>query len=371
MNNYPIKMTRTIKETVAVIKRDTSNYPKVFFVIDENIEKIYPAFIEQLIGELDRKFIVPSGEVSKSEKILFMLLSEMAQQGYTRKDLLVAVGGGVVGDLVGFAASIYMRGIDWMTVPTTLLSQIDSSVGGKTAINLPEGKNLVGSFYHPKAVWLCPLFIESLNRAELLSGMGELLKYGFLADYSMLDEIKSLMVNMDSNPVKREETIMTLVGKAIAIKTAVVLKDFKEVRERKFLNLGHSFGHAIEALENYQMPHGVCVAQGIWWILAIKAQSTQEPMAKIELKIYEDVLEGLGINRPKPYDSGDLLTFMLRDKKMDGNRIDLIQIIGPVEGQIDYSSTDAIIDRIQKQCRIQSMSVVDLEKAIQAVNSSR
>lgn len=367
MENYPIALSKTMEALTAAIIAEASNYQRTLMVIDEQVDKIYHHFIESLMDKGYSKLVIPSGEASKSEKMLFNMLSELAQQGFTRKDWVIAIGGGVVGDLVGFAASIYMRGIDWATVPTTLLSQVDSSVGGKTAINLPEGKNLVGSFYHPKAVWLCPVFLKTLSDAEFLSGIGELIKYAYLADYTMLADIKDLVDNRQYNWELCEMKLSTLVEKAIAIKLAVVTKDFKENHERKFLNLGHSFGHAIESLEGYKVPHGICVAHGIWWILAMDAKTTGSEIAIERLDAYEALLDGLGISRTKSYETQALLTYILRDKKTHGQYIDLIRVKGCRLSETDYSQPESIIKALHEQCCIQTMTISELEAGINTI----
>lgn len=374
MIEYPIKLIEAITDLESEILTCTKAFHRVMIVTDDTIYKTYKHLFSILEANGLEIFIMASGESSKSELTLFQLLSHLAKCGFTRKDLLIALGGGVVGDLTGFAASIYMRGIQWLSVPTTLLAQVDSSVGGKTAINLPEGKNMVGSFYNPIAVFICPLFIKTLHRDELLSGIGELIKYAYLADYGMLKDIERLSESWNLNSDLPSESLSQLITEAIAIKSEVVIKDFKEEHERKYLNLGHSFGHAIESIENFKLPHGVCVAQGIWWILALEHFEASEEMklyVNERIETYETLLERLGITKPRDYKSEELLQYILRDKKMDGKSIDLVRINCINYSEFSHVKDMDIITRIKKQCRIEKTDTDVLLANIKAISSER
>ena len=185
----------------------------------------------------------------------------------TRKDAIVAIGGGVVGDLAGFVASTYMRGIDFIQVPTTLLACVDSSVGGKTAIDTKFGKNLVGSFYQPKAVFINPIFLKTLNERQFKSGLGEVVKYSFIENSCKCEEELNLTNFLSDNVekiIEKDNKILAkLIEYCIKLKISVVEKDEQESGLRKILNFGHTYGHAIEQASNFKYTHGEAVVEGI------------------------------------------------------------------------------------------------------------
>ena len=224
---------------------------KTLIVTDDGV----PSEYTQSVAEKSEEPIIitiPHGEESKCFDNYRMLCSAMLKYGFTRKDKVVAVGGGVVGDLAGFAASTYMRGIDFYNIPTTLLSQVDSSVGGKTAIDLDGIKNIVGTFYQPKAVIIDPDTLKTLDRRQFASGMAEALKMAATSDKSLFELIESGI---------NEENIDEMICRALIIKADVVSKDEKEAGLRRILNFGHTLGHGIESLGG--LYHGECVALGM------------------------------------------------------------------------------------------------------------
>lgn len=224
---------------------------KTLIVTDDGV----PSEYTQSVAEKSEEPIIitiPHGEESKCFDNYRMLCSAMLKYGFTRKDKVVAVGGGVVGDLAGFAASTYMRGIDFYNIPTTLLSQVDSSVGGKTAIDLDGIKNIVGTFYQPKAVIIDPDTLKTLDRRQFASGMAEALKMAATSDKSLFELIESGI---------NEENIDEMIRRALIIKADVVSKDEKEAGLRRILNFGHTLGHGIESLG--ELYHGECVALGM------------------------------------------------------------------------------------------------------------
>ena len=224
---------------------------KTLIVTDDGV----PSEYTQSVAEKSEEPIIitiPHGEESKCFDNYRMLCSAMLNYGFTRKDKVVAVGGGVVGDLAGFAASTYMRGIDFYNIPTTLLSKVDSSVGGKTAIDLDGIKNIVGTFYQPKAVIIDPDTLKTLDRRQFESGMAEALKMAATSDKSLFELIESGI---------NEENIDEMIRRALIIKADVVSKDEKEAGLRRILNFGHTLGHGIESLGG--LYHGECVALGM------------------------------------------------------------------------------------------------------------
>ena len=199
-------------------------------------------------------FEVPMGESSKSIETTYSIINGMIENNITRSALIIALGGGVIGDLSGFVASIYMRGIDFVQIPTTLLSQIDSSVGGKVGINSHKMKNSIGSFYQPKVVLIDPTTLKTLSKKEFSNGMAEMIKYGLIADKSLFYDILSKNV---------EEDIEYYISKCIEIKRDIVIKDEFDLGIRQILNYGHTIGHAIEQDSAYTLLHGEAVSIGM------------------------------------------------------------------------------------------------------------
>lgn len=236
------------------LPRLVKDYGKKFVFTDSNVFALYGDQIKALLGDVP-VFVMEAGEKHKTEHTLFALLRAMAAAGLHRTDCLIAVGGGVVGDVGGLAAALYMRGIDCFQVPTTLLAQVDSSVGGKTAIDLDGVKNLVGVFSQAKAVIADPAFLDTLAPRELRCGLGEIVKHGALSA-ALFDRLLSA-----KNELRSLETLKSLVSDNIEFKASVVAQDEKESGIRKSLNLGHTTAHALE-LELKTLSHGECVLIG-------------------------------------------------------------------------------------------------------------
>ena len=234
---------------------------KIFIVTDHNVEKLYlNAVKESLLSEgfeVDYYSIVP-GESSKNQDELFEIYNKLNEFQISRADGVLALGGGVVGDLAGFAAATYLRGVPLIGIPTTLLSQVDSSVGGKTAIDMPFGKNMVGSFYQPQVVIIDPKVLATLPRSVMNDGMAEVIKYGCIRDESLFASIESNMLDLE-----------WIIERCIQIKVAVVANDERDKGERMLLNFGHTTGHAIEKVNGYKdITHGQAV--GIGMVIAAK-----------------------------------------------------------------------------------------------------
>ncbi|MDE5562215.1 MAG: 3-dehydroquinate synthase [Clostridiales bacterium] len=221
-------------------------------VTDENVARLYPEFTKNA-------YVIPAGEKNKNEVTLFALLAEMDKRGLKRDDKIAALGGGVVGDMVGLAASLYMRGIAWVNIPTTLLAMVDSSIGGKTAIDFDGIKNLIGAFHAAERVIISYHFLETLYEEDWLCGYGEMIKTCLLTEksYALLIENLESIVEYD------RDAVYALIEECIKIKQAVVCADPKEKGLRKILNVGHTVGHALEAADGYKSTHGEYVLKGI------------------------------------------------------------------------------------------------------------
>lgn len=237
---------------------------KVLIVSDSNVSPMYADLLHRTLlvagASAVAESVFPAGETSKHLSTIGGICQDAARAGLDRGSLVVGLGGGVAGDMAAFAASIYMRGIRCVQVPTSLLAMIDSGVGGKTGVDLPEGKNLVGTFYQPKTVLMDTMFLASLPSREMANGFAELIKHAVLFDRTLFDELEAA-----GDSLFRDRTRLAgLVAKSCGLKAAVVSRDETERGERMLLNLGHTFGHAIEKVQDYRgLEHGEAVAVGI------------------------------------------------------------------------------------------------------------
>lgn len=321
-NSYKIYFEKNIISKIPQYLKDNYINKKIAIITDYNLEKLYANEINNSIVESGFETMIISikpGEESKSFDTLLEIYNQLSIFKLGRKDLIITLGGGVVGDLGGFAASTYLRGVDYIQIPTSLLAQVDSSIGGKVAIDLPWGKNLVGSFYHPKAVFIDIDLLKTLNFRFLHDGLAEVIKYGFIRDESIVKELMSF--KSDEELLNNIEDI---IYKCCSIKKIIVENDEKDLGERMLLNFGHTLGHAVERYFDYKKyTHGEAVAIGMAQItrnsenLSITEKGTS--------KLLEDVLKKYEL----PYDVPDMdrssvMDAIVLDKKSSGESINLI-----------------------------------------------
>ncbi len=312
-SSYEVIIERGIlKISTQYIKPHTSGN-KIFVITDSNVA---PLYLDILVRGLKTEryevysHIIVAGEDSKSISTLSDILNIMASHHITRADTLIALGGGVVGDLCGFTAAIYMRGVKYIHIPTTLLAMVDSSVGGKTAINLETGKNLVGAFYQPALVLCDPSVLSTLPQNIFADGMAEVIKYGAIRSEEILDFVKS------------GELVDNIISSCIRIKRDVVSLDEFDKGERGILNFGHTIGHAIEKCSNHEISHGSAVAIGM-----IKIAKGACEMGMCERAVYEELLSLIkGQNLPTDCDFTveELYSAALSDKKVKDSSITLV-----------------------------------------------
>lgn len=299
------------------------SYNKILIVTDDGLPKKYLAEIKKLIPKSKKVYIysLPAGEKSKSLKSFNLILENLASLKFDRTDCLIALGGGMVGDITGFVASSYLRGIDFIQIPTTLLSQVDSSVGGKTAINISQGKNLVGAFYNPKKVFISLSYLQTLSEKEYRSGLGEVVKYAFILNKRLHRILKS-----NSNLVlsRNLKVLEEVIYESIKTKSKIVTKDEKENGVRALLNFGHTFGHAIEAKNNYKgVSHGEAVVLGM--IIASEISYLENYITKKELEEIKNLITSLGLSgNYKKYKYADLKPYLMNDKKVSKGKLNLI-----------------------------------------------
>ncbi len=279
---------------------------RVLIVTDSGVPSSYAACVAAQCAE-PTVVTVPEGEDSKGFATFEMLCRTLLEKGFTRTDCVVAVGGGVVGDLSGFAAASYMRGIDFYNIPTTVLSQVDSSIGGKVAINLDCVKNIVGAFYQPRRVLIDPEVLSTLPRRQLANGLAEAVKMALTSDPELFAIFEA---------GRAVEEIDTVIERSLRIKKAVVEQDEKETGLRKILNFGHTLGHGIEAAEQlHGYYHGECVALGM---LPMCAPEVRERLLR--------VLERLGLPTVIEGDLEEMLAPVVHDKKCDGGEISVVYV---------------------------------------------
>lgn len=286
---------------------------------DKNVDRIHFETLERALSKAGSdiyKFVIEPGEDSKSFDNLISLLEFMADKDINSKDVLIAFGGGVVGDLGGFAAAIYRRGIDYIQIPTTLLAQVDSSVGGKTAINLSRAKNMVGAFNQPRAVFCDSQFLHTLADDEFACGMGEVIKYGILFDRDLFIKL------MDRE--RLDDNLEPIIARCIGLKRDIVEEDEFDTGKRQLLNLGHSLAHAIEVLSNHSIKHGQAVAIGTYNVARACARRGNLPSE--DLGLIRDAITANNLPLEAPYKLRELMEIIRKDKKRRGDYINEILI---------------------------------------------
>ena len=267
-NSYPIHIENGILAKTGELVSEVFSGKKIMIVSDDNVFPLYGEIITKALSDSEfecHSFVLPHGEPTKSFQSLPKIYEALLNAKLTRSDLLIALGGGVIGDLAGFAASSYLRGIKFVQIPTSLLAQVDSSVGGKVAVDLPQGKNLVGAFYHPKAVIIDPDMLNTLPDHFISDGMGEVIKYGCIKDKELFD---FLCKHTSFEDLKPELT--QIIARCVDIKRVVVEADQFDLGERILLNFGHTLAHTIEQHFNYEREsHGEAVGIGMYQITKI------------------------------------------------------------------------------------------------------
>ena len=313
---YDIRIGHGLLAALGEAVRGLGKVEKVFLVSDTQVYPLYGGAAEASLkaaGYSVSSFVFPAGEESKNGETFLKLLNALAQAGLSRSDLLVALGGGVVGDLAGFAAACYLRGIRFVQIPTTLLAAVDSSVGGKTAIDLPAGKNLAGAFYQPSLV-LCDLdALDTLPEDIFRDGCAEVIKYGVLYDPELFSQLEASGLDFDREAV---------IARCVALKRDVVMEDEKDTGSRMKLNLGHTFGHAVEAHSRFTLSHGKSVAIGL--AIIARASASMGICSEADAARIVSVLKAFGLPVQTQYTAEALLPYLLSDKKRSGGTVNLI-----------------------------------------------
>ena len=314
-------------------------YKNIILITDSNVDLLINSNIN-LDNHKPYKYVIEAGEKSKNIETYYKIIRYLTSIKVHRHDLIIALGGGVVGDLAGFVASTYMRGIDYIQIPTSLLAMVDSSIGSKTAINTDDGKNLIGSFYDPKAVFIDFAYLKTLPKKEFLNGLSEIIKASIIKDRKLFE----LIIESDLNNI---EIIKKIVKRSIEIKKEIVERDLKETKERQVLNFGHTIGHALEKLSDYTLPHGYGVAIGMAMITR-----GYYNMGKTDERTYkrvEEILRKHHLPTHCSYSAEELYSEILKDKKSNGDKINIIypKLIG--DCRIDIVDKSNLLE-VLKHC---------------------
>ncbi len=323
-------LAQTLPQTLAAL----SVTPKALLVADEKVAGLYADQVRALLeksGFLVRLAVVPVGEEAKSLTVAGRLYDQAVAGELDRKSLVVAVGGGVVGDVAGFLAATYLRGLPFVQIPTTLLAQVDASVGGKVAINHPAGKNLIGAFYQPKAVLTDVAFFDTLSERDYRSGLAEVVKHALLDSD---ERLRWLEENQARLLARDHDLLQEVVAWCCRHKAGVVSRDETEQGERKYLNLGHTFGHAVEAWGGFdRWTHGEAVAIGL--VAALKLSVQHVRCAASLVARVATLLEQLGLPAGLPAgEAFDLQPYLLQDKKVLHDKIHWILLAAPGDVRI-------------------------------------
>ncbi len=343
--SYPIHVKSGLLKQTASILSDQNHGQKWVIISQYNLMELFGF---DLMTELNESgfncdyITLPLGEASKSLNEFSRVISQMVEFGCDRKTTILALGGGVVGDVSGFVASSFMRGIDYYQIPTTLLAMVDSSIGGKTGINIAEGKNLVGAIYQPKGVLIDPVILESLSKEEVMAGLGEVIKYGAIWDKAFLIDISTWLEDIDSFPFE------DAIRKSCKIKAEVVSKDEREGDLRRILNFGHTIGHALESHLGYgKIRHGEAVALGMKCAGFISQKL--DLLSKEELSTLNQTINRLPLPQLPHINGNHLMPFIKTDKKSEKGVLNFVLLDGLGNA---ISSTDVTEELIQESLKV-------------------
>ena len=348
---YPIYFEDGFERLADAIRTEGLENRNFCIVTDTNVAPLYAAEVQKVLAPVASKisvFTFEAGEKSKNLNTVQQLYKVLVEEKMDRKSLIIALGGGVVGDLAGFGAATYLRGIDFIQVPTTLLSQVDSSVGGKTGVDLDQYKNMVGAFHQPRLVYMNLHTLRSLPAEQFACGMGEVLKTGLICDgdfYRFVCEEQERIQHLDTELLKK------MIRRCCEIKAGVVERDPKEQGERALLNLGHTVGHAVEKLMNFKLLHGQCVAIGL-----VAAARISLNRGLLSEKEYQQIVQGCEFYQLPTYITGlnaeDILAATKKDKKMEQGQIKFVLMKGLGSSFIDRTVTDQeLLEGIQEILR--------------------
>ena len=322
--SYEIYIGQDIVDRMGLIIAKHDWASRYMIITDSNVSTLHGERVQKALRDMDLKVDMvdfPAGEASKNIQTLLDIVGRMIDLGADRTSALIALGGGVVGDITGFIASIYMRGIPYIQVPTTLLAQVDSSIGGKTGVDLPEGKNLLGSFCQPKGVFIDLAFLNTLPPREFGSGLAEIVKHGIIDDPELFSSLEARTEAIRDRDMSFLEEVIV---KSCRIKQGIVEIDEREKGIRRLLNFGHTVGHAIEGESGYSISHGDAISMGM-----VASVTISEKLHYLRSGDRERIISliraiGLPSRIPKTLSSDGVLFRLKRDKKKEGDTIHFV-----------------------------------------------
>ena len=312
---YDVMIGNGILDSAGELCKEAIGVSRGVIITDSNVDVLYSKRLEASLSSVGfeiKKYVFEAGEKSKNTATLVDILEFLADAELTRCDCIFALGGGVVGDISGFAASVYLRGIKFVQIPTTLLAAVDSSVGGKTGVDLKAGKNLAGAFHQPSLVICDPLLLNTLTPEIFADGMAEVIKYGVINDKVLFDTLK--------NGVK--DNIEEIIASCVENKSKIVKADEFDMGMRQLLNLGHTIGHSIEKLSNFSISHGSAVAIGM--VIITRAAVAQGLCDATALDELISLIQKTGLPTECPFLAGELAAVALSDKKRQRDTINLV-----------------------------------------------
>ena len=337
--HYPIYFEKDFENLAAAVREENLEGRTICIVTDTNVSPLYAEEVKRVLSKAAGRvfvFCFQAGEASKNLETVQKLYETLILNKMDRKGLLAALGGGVVGDLAGFCAATYLRGIDFIQIPTTLLAQVDSSVGGKTGVDFQQYKNMVGAFHQPRLVYMNMNTLKSLSDQEFACGMGEVLKTGLICDGSFF---RSVCRKQEKIQSRDGDTLASVIRRCCEIKAGIVERDPKEKGERALLNLGHTVGHAVEKLMDFRLLHGQCVSIGL-----AAAGAISKNRGLLTEEEYEEIIKGcrqyqlpVSITGLNPE---DILAATKNDKKMEQGKIKFILMDGIGHSFVDRTVTD-------------------------------
>ncbi len=341
-HEYPIYIGENLLSDTTLLCRHIEA-SQVLIVTNETLAPLYLTRVQQAFSSRQCDVVVlPDGECHKNEKNLFAIYDTLIKYDHHRDTALIALGGGVIGDITGFAAATYQRGVKFVQLPTTLLAQVDASIGGKTAINHPLGKNMIGSFHQPQAVIMDLSTLTTLPEREFRAGFGEVIKYGLLVGGDFLNTLQEVLEG-DLTTISKKQ-LASLIAQCCSIKAVIVEEDEKENGRRALLNLGHTFAHALEAYTNYQRwLHGEAVAIGLYCAAMLSHQLGY--LDKESCALVDALLTAAKLPRrlPKEIDLSELQALMLKDKKIKNKILRFVLMRAPGDCYLETGVTEKIL----------------------------
>ncbi len=336
---YNIYYENDFSELKEVMQQFQVEKRKICIVTDTNVSKYYLRPVKEELSNIANtitSYVFEAGEASKNMDTVQKLYEHLILEHFDRNDMLVALGGGVVGDLTGFAAATYLRGIRFVQIPTSLLAMVDSSVGGKTGVDFMKYKNMVGAFHQPIAVYMNISALKTLTEEHYYNGFAEIVKYGMIQDSKFLSWISNHIEEIYKHD---EDVLKEIVYQSCRFKREIVQKDATEKGERALLNYGHTIGHSIEKNSDFTLLHGQCVALGM--VAALYIDVERGEVSNEELVAFEKLLNALKLPiRIQEFDSSSILEGTKNDKKMEAGSIRFILLHGVGNGYIDDTVTD-------------------------------